>query len=230
MTTKLLSMTNLSPEPGTWNIVLRRITDPIQQKSLSGKSIGIIAISAVLGVGGLALALSGISWSGWILAIFGLGSVGIWVIIAVNSRVASTWTGDDLIEILVADEGVVGQGGLAISWDEIQDIRFEWSKTTLTGSPTTIVGAAAAGAAFDAMGIDTSLKVIEVRLKDFKAVKARTTSKAQRLALFGPMLGDPGYLHVGQHGRSAESLRELLSVLADQAERHGVPMVRKNAA
>ena len=223
-------MTSLSPQPGSWNIVLRRITDPTEQKALSGKSIGVVVISALLAVGGLALGISGISWSGWVLAVIGLLSVGIWVLIAVNSRVASSWTGDDLIEVLVADEGVVGQGGLAIGWDEISDIRYEWSRTVLTGSPTALVGGAAANAAFDAAGIDTTLKAIQIRLKDFKAVKARTTSKVQRLALFGPMLGDPGYLHVGQHGRSAESMRELLSVLADQAARHSVPMVRRDPA
>ena len=224
-------MSNPLPEPGSWDIVLRRITEPTQQKALSGKSIGIVVISAALAIGGVALALTRISpaiWlGGWVLAIVGLLATGIWVLIAVNSRVASTWTGDDLIEILVADEGVVVQGGLAVAWDEVSEVQYEWTTTRFTGNLASQAGAGLAGAAFDAAGIDTSLKVIQIRLKDYKAVKARTTSKVQRLVLFGPMLGDPGYLHVGQHGRSVESLRELLAVLADQAERHGVPMNRK---
>ena len=221
-------MTSLSPQPGTWNVVLRRITDPAEQKALSGKSVGVIVVSALLAAGGLALGISGISWSGWILAVLGLLSIGIWALVAANSRAAAKWTGDDLIEVIVADEGVVGQGGLAIPWSEVSDIRYEWSRPVMTGTPAALIGGAAASAAFDAVGLDTSLKAIQIRLKDFKAVKERTTSKVQRLALFGPMLGDPGYLHVGQYGRSTESMRELLTVLADQAARNNVPMVRRD--
>ena len=220
-------MTDTTPQPGSWNIVLRRISEPTELKALTGKSIGVIVVSALFAVAGLALAISGISWSGWILAVLGLLSVGIWVLMAVNNRVASTWTGDDLIEILVADEGVIGQGGTAIAWNEISEIYYEWSKPVVSGNLTSQLGGGIAAAGFKAAGIDTETKAFKVRLKDFKAVKARTTSKVQRLALFEPMLGDPGYLHVGQHGRSAEAVQELIAVLNEQTTRHGIPLTRR---
>jgi hypothetical protein len=224
-------MTNVAPDTSTWNIVLRRVSDPAALKKLSGKSVVVVAASALLTVAGIALVVGRVSAAGVILAVLGALSLAIWTLLAVNNYAASKWTGDDLIEILVADEGVIGQGGTAVTWDEISDIEWEWTKTQVQGTSVgSTVGAAAAGAAFDKAGIDTSTKAIQVRLKDFKAIKARTTSKIQRHALAGPMLGDPGYLHVGQTGNSEDSFRELISVLTDQANRHGVPLTRKTPA
>lgn len=220
-------MTTLAPDTSTWNVVLRRVSDPAELKALGASSITVVAVSLLLAAGGLALALGGVSWSGWVLAVIGLLAAGIWGIVIANNRAAAKLTGDDLIEIIVADEGVIGQGGLALGWDEISEIQFEWTKTVFTGGATAQVGASVAGAVFDAAGIDTTLKAFQVRLKDYKSVKARTTSKIQRLALFGPMLGDPGYLHVGQNGHSPEAMKELIDVLTAQGARHGVALTRK---
>lgn len=219
-----------APDRSTWHELLRYVTDPAGQKSLGAKSFAVVAISLVLTVAGVLLGVTGISASGWILAIVGAAATGIWVLMAVNSRVASKWTGDDLIEIVVAEEGVVVQGGLAVTWDEISEVYYEWSKTVVGGSAVASLTGAVTSKAFDATGIDTTVKAFQIRLKDFKAVKERAETKAQRLALFGPMLGDPGYLRVGLGGRSVEEMQALLAVLTEQSAKHGIPLTRKDAA
>lgn len=219
-----------APDRTTWHELLRYVTDPAGQKSLGAKSFAVVAISLVLTVAGVLLGVTGISWSGWILAIVGAAATGLWVLTAVNSRAASKWTGDDLIEIVVAEEGVVVQGGLAVTWPEISEVHYEWTKTVVGGSPVASLTGALTGKAFDAAGIDTTVKVFQIRLKDFKAVKERAETKAQRLVLFGPMLGDPGYLRVGLGGRSVEEMQALLTVLEAQTAKNGVPFTRKEAA
>lgn len=219
-----------APDRNHWHELLRYVTDPAGQKSLSAKSYAIGAISLALTIAGVLLGVRGISASGWILAVVGALATGIWVLMAVNSRVASKLTGDDLIEIVVAEEGVVVQGGLAVTWPEISEIQYEWAKTVVGGNAVAAVTGAATGAAFEAAGIDTTVKAFQIRLKDFTAVKERAETKIQRLVMFGPMLGDPGYLHVGLAGRSVEEMQTLLTTLTAQAEMHGVPFTRKASA
>jgi hypothetical protein len=220
-------MTNVVPDTSTWNIVLRRVTDPSEQKKLGAKSFGVVAVILIVTVVGFVIGFSGLSFSGFILGGIGALAILIWTLIAVNSVTTSKWTGDDRIEIVVADEGVIVQGGLAVTWDEIVDIEYEWSNPKVAkGNLATVAGGTAALAAFNAAGIDTVVKAFKIRLKDYKPIKARAQSKIQRLVIFEAMLGSPGYLHVGQGGRSPEAMQELLTVLAAQAERHGVPLNR----
>ena len=90
-------------------------------------------------------------------------------------------------------------------------MRYEWTSTRLvTGNVATSAAAGLTHAALEKAGIDGTAKVFEIRLKDYRAVKARAVSKIQRLVMFGPMLGDPGYLRVGLGGRSPEQMRALL--------------------
>lgn len=219
-----------SPDRTHWHELLRYVTDPASQKSLGAKSYAVGAISLALTIAGVLLAVRGISASGWILAVVGALATGIWVLMAVNSRVASKWTGDDLIEIVVAEEGVVVQGGLAVTWPEISEIQYEWVKTTVGGSAVASLTGAVTDKAFTAAGIDTTVKVFQIRLKDYKAVKARAETKIQRLVTFGPMLGDPGYLRVGLGGRTVEEMEAFLAILAAQTDKNGVPFTRKAAA
>jgi hypothetical protein len=218
-----------TPDHRQWHPILTYISDPAQQKKQGAAGLVVGALSALLALVGLALALTGVSWSGWLLFAAGVATAALWILIAANGRVVSTWQGDDLIELVVADEGVVVQGGLAVTWAEVAEIRYEWSShRAATGHLTSAAAGGLAHAGLKAAGFDGVTKIFEIRLTDFRAVKARSVSKMQRLTMMDPMLGDPGYLHVGLGSRSDEQVLALLDVLSAQTQRHGIPLTRKN--
>ena len=208
-----------APDHRAWHTLLTYISDPAAPKKRGAKSLVMGLIGVALAIVGLALALTGVSTSGWFLFLAGAAAAGLWVLIAVSGRRVATRQGDDLIEIVVADEGVVVQGGLAVTWAEVAEVRYEWSAfRAASGHLTTTVAA----------GFEGVTNIFEIRLKDSRAVKARTVSKMQRSTLMDPMLGDPGYLHVGLGSRSTEEVIALLEVLTVQTQRHGIPLTRKN--
>lgn len=221
-------MTTTSPHQN-WQQRFSLVSDPAELKSQGSKGVVIIAVSGVLAVVGLILGLTGGSALGWVMLVVGAAASVIWAFVAMNAKSAAGLTGDDLIEIVVADEGVVVQGGLAVSWGEISEIRYRWTgPITVGGTGVLAPGANAATSALDAAGVDRSLKQIEIRLRDYAAVKARAVTKIQKLVLFGPMLGDPGYLHVGLHGRTDAEVRALLELLAQQAQGHGIAFTQQS--
>ncbi|MFC9559826.1 hypothetical protein [Agromyces sp. NPDC056965] len=212
-----------------WHARLSLVSDPAELKSHGSKGVVIMGVSIALAAVGLVLGLATVTVLGWVMFAVGVVAAGVWALVSMNSRTASALTGDDLIEIVVADEGVVVQGGLAVPWGEISEVRYRWTgPITVTGSGAAGSGADLATSALDAAGIDRGMKQIEIRLSDYPSVKARAVSKTQKLVLFGPMLGDPGYLHVGLHGRSDAEVRAVLELVADQAERHAIAFTRQS--
>lgn len=221
-------MTTTSPHQN-WQQRFSLVSDPAELKSQGSKGAVIMGVSIVLAVVGLVLGLTGVTVLGWAMLAIGVVAAVVWALVSVNSRKAAALTGDDLIEIVVADEGVVVQGGLAVSWGEISEIRYRWTgPITVTGAGGLGAGANAATSALDAAGVDRSLKQIEIRLSDYAAVKARAVTKVQKLVLFGPMLGDPGYLHVGLHGRTDAEVRSLLELLAQQSQIHAIAFTQQS--
>lgn len=182
-----------------WHELVRYVSDPHELRVFGRRSLLIASGALVLAAIGLVLALTGITAWGWLAVGVGGVSVALWSLVTVNHWVASTWTGDDLIEIVVAEEGVIVQGGLAVTWDEIADIRFEVPSQSF-----------------------------QIRLKRFREVKARAVSRTQRLVLFGPLLGDPGYLWAALGGRSADQMFALLTIMSEQSARHCVPLVNRS--
>jgi hypothetical protein len=207
---------------------LRLVTDSAAQKSLGAKSV-VLVLASLLGlVLGVVLIVTGTSILGWILAGLGVAGVLIWWALAANARAASKMTGDDLIEIVIGDEGVLVQGGLPVRWSEMSEISYSWA-----GAPTFTGGIAAASAnatakALDGAGIDRSKKVITISLRDYDAVKARATTKARRMVLFAPMLGDAATVHVGLNGRSDDDMTAVLQLLANAAAANGISFTRKD--
>ena len=221
-------MTTPSPSSATtWTERLRYVTDPASQKSLAGKSIT-VAVAAILGlvVGGVFFAI-GQTLLAWIVIGLAVAAIVIWLIVAANARAAASMTGDDLIEIVVADEGVLAQGGLPVRWCEMSDIAYTWS------SPVTFTGGIAAAAAngvgtlMDDAGVDRSMKVVTISLKDYDAVKARATTKARKMVLFEPMLGTAATVHIGLQGRSAAEVHRVLQLLGAAAAQNGVGFTRQ---
>lgn len=215
-----------SVAPHTWTEHLRYVTDPAAQRSLAGKSL-VVAIACLLGIaagiGFIAVGWAPIGWTAIGLAVV---AILVWLAIAANARAASKMTGDDLIEIVIADEGVLVQGGLPILWSEISDVKYTWNApVTFTGG----LGAHAAngiGTLLDKSGIDASMKTITLELRDHEAVKARATTKARKMVLFAPMLGSAATVHVGLNGRTDDEVYRALQLLGAAAAQHGISFTR----
>ncbi|REJ04190.1 hypothetical protein DY023_14885 [Microbacterium bovistercoris] len=218
-------MTDLA-RPETWTERYRLVTDPSTQKSLGSKGI-IIALISIVGVGiGVALIALGRPILGWIVVALGVIGALVWSLIALNSKAAAKMTGDDLIEIVVADEGLLVQGGLPVLWSEVARINYLWSAAPSFTGGLAGVAANAAGKAMDSAGVDRSKKSVTISLKDYDAVKARATTKARKMVLYGPMLGDPATVMVGLMGRSDAEMQQLLQLLHAAGAQHGFALTR----
>ncbi|UWF76988.1 MULTISPECIES: hypothetical protein [Microbacterium] len=88
------------------------------------------------------------------------------------------------------------------------------------------IAANAVGKGIADAGIDASMKVITLSLKDYEAVKARATTKARRMVLFAPMLGSAATVHVGLNGRTGEEVHRALQLLGAAAAQHGITFTR----
>lgn len=221
-------MTDSTAPHASWTERLRLSTDPSSQRSLATKGIVIVAISLVGILVGVVVLLSGQAVTGWVIIALGVLGALIWVVLATNSAASSKLTGDDLIEIVIADEGVLTQGGLPILWSEISGISYTWSEPVSFRGGLTAAAANATAHAMDKAGVDRSMKSLTISLRDYDAVKARATTKMRRLALFAPMLGDPATVHVGFYGRSAEEVHHVLQLLAGASTTHSFAFTRNS--
>lgn len=210
-----------------WTERLRLVTDPTAQKSLGAKGIVLVAVSVIGLALGVLLLILGQPVVGIILLVLGVIGAIAWIIVSANARAASALTGDDLIEIVVADEGVLVQGGLPVLWGEIAEISYTWNAPVTYTGGLAAAAANASGRLLDDAGIDRSMKALTISLRDYPAVKARATTKYRRMVLFEPMLGSAATVHVGLHGRRADEVQQVLQVLAAAAAQHGIAFTRR---
>ncbi|MDQ0642308.1 hypothetical protein [Microbacterium murale] len=214
-------------DPAHWTERLRLATDPTAQKALGMKGVILVAVCVVgLALGALLLVL-GQPMAGIILLVLGAIGAVAWIIVSANARAASSMTGEDLIEIVVADEGVLVQGGLPVLWNEISEIAYTWNAPVTYTGGLAAAAANASGRMLDEAGVDRSMKALTISLRDYPSVKARATTKPRRMVLFEPMLGGAATVHVGLHGRSADEVHHVLQLLAAAATQHGILFTRR---
>lgn len=93
-------------------------TNPATEAKSSLTNIVILVVLALVTIALLARAVL----MGWFLLIFaaltGLATA-VWASLVYNSYAVSKLTGDDLITIVVTEEGLTTQGGRTTTWDEI---------------------------------------------------------------------------------------------------------------
>src|SRR5690606_4791824 len=111
----------------SWNVRVSYRSDPQQLKASARKRL-ILAIPLTVVTIGLVYVAVTVSALLWILvAISALGAL-IWWSLWYGEFRAASWTGDDLIDLEVADQGIVVQGGLAIPWSQVAAVSYTWKQ------------------------------------------------------------------------------------------------------
>lgn len=201
-------------------------TNPSTEAKSSLTNMVIVVILALVTIA----LIAGAVLMGWFLLIFaaltGLATA-VWASLVYNSYAASKLTGDDLITIVVSEEGLTTQGGLTTAWSEIGAVDIVTEQIQHTGGRhlENRAAAAATNAALKkATGYDGYVTRLKITITEqaYAAVKQRADTKIKRLVLFGPMLGDPAKIDIGLGKVRAAQLADLEEALRRAAAPHGV--------
>ncbi len=210
----------------TWTERIRLTTDVAAEARRARRALLVLLASLVVAAAGLGIGIATGNVGGWVMLGLGLLSAIVWGVVAASAREASRLTGDDLVDIAVAEEGVVGPGGLRIPWDElaaVELVRIDARHAPARGADRLV--AQATNAALQRSGFEgvaTSLRLIP---KDLEALRARATTRIQRRVI-APAAGSvPGHVRLGLNGRGAEEVAALLAALEEAGARHGLPVV-----
>lgn len=227
--TSLFSMhTQNQMDRSNWNVRVSYRSDPQQLKASARKRL-ILAIPLTVVTIGLVYVAVTVSALLWILvAISALGAL-IWWSLWYGEFRAASWTGDDLIDLEVADQGIVVQGGLAIPWSQVAAVSYTWQQQeAVTGRGIgSRLGTAAATAAVEAAGFDRVVRSMEFSVRDADGLRARATSKPQRDAVMPRGKDGLGTAHVGLSGvKTPAEMENLIGLVASLCQANQIPFTR----
>lgn len=220
-------MTHTQP----WHEHVRFETDT-KAEATKARRMTVIAVGlAALAAAGVAIAVLMPSFLGWVLlAVAGLASLFSFYLAGVTRKM-SALTGDELIDVIVADEGIVGPGGLKIPWPEIASIDFVGIDMTIRQRPGVVPALAqqATNAALERADLGSRSAVVLVRLRDFDAVASRATNAVQRNVLTPPKGVKPGTVLVPLGARRDDELDSVITALGAGAAANDVPLTQSPA-
>lgn len=196
---------------------------------MSARKRLIVAIPATLATIVLVYLALDTYWAFWILAAFFALGAFIWWAIWYGEFSASRWSGDDLIDLEVADEGIVVQGGLAIPWSQVAGAGYTWQRQQAVSGRGigAKVGAATATAAVGAAGFDGVIRAMDFSVRDAAELRANATGKPQRDAVLPPGKDGLGRVHIGLSGvQSAEEMEQLVALVGSLCEANQIAFAK----
>ncbi|HEX2145517.1 MAG TPA: hypothetical protein VHG10_13520 [Glycomyces sp.] len=223
--------TGIAQPPARPNERFRFVTQPSGQQQAAKKWLTVmICVDAVLALALIAVfALPHPPMSLWIVVGAGVLASLVFLMLWLSAQKVRQWSGDDLIDLLVLEEGFVTQGGFEVSWQEvskIEAVKFA-PKTPRRMSAAQAVGHAAGSALADFDGAKTT---VNIHLFDAKAALARTTTKRQKLAIIDEIGRKEGHVLTQLGFRPAQEINALLQHLQQACEQRNKPFVFRESA